>query len=124
MRQEAHATVRGLALANLRTASLGALVYANAPALALLPGGMLGARSPSARHRYTPVFICCWRHREECYRPQRVADCALADQVNPLREANSPACVVGYDFGMNARVGPAWFVREWLPGLRMVGAIR
>lgn len=105
---------------DIRRAALGALTYANAAT----PGhGWQSEPTEAGLHKMRPVFLCCSEHAEPCRPSGPVVDCKLADALHPGRESALPAFVCGVDFGMSSRVGPAWFVREWLPGLQLVRAL-
>lgn len=75
-------------------------------------------------HKMRPRFVCCYEHGDECRPSGPLVSCKLADHLRLGKMPTSPDFVCSSDLGMSARVGPAWFVREWLPGLKLARAIQ
>lgn len=121
LREEAHQTLLVLALALARDAAAFAFSYASARVPWNIPDDMPPASHGA--HKARPRFVCCTTHGEECRPSGPVVDCRLADSLRLGSEPSYPAFTCGVDLGMAAQVGPAWFVREWLPGLRVVSAL-
>lgn len=117
---EAHQTLLVLALALARDAAAFAFSYASAK---VAGPAEWNTATFAGLHKLRALFVCCWSHREECRPSGPVVDCSLADSLRLGSEPSYPAFTCGVDLGMAAQVGPAWFVREWLPGLRVVSAL-
>jgi hypothetical protein len=122
--REVHETALHLALLRTREGASNAMLYASAPTPGHAGFSFDDAPTEAGLHKMRPVFVCCYEHGEECQPSGPAVDCRLADQLHPDRRPSAPAFVSGVDLGMAARVGPAWFVREWLPGLRLARAIQ
>ena len=124
LRQEAHLTARALGLSLAVESAAFAMRYASAATPGHRCFDLSEAPTEAGLHKMRPRFLCCYEHGEECRPSGPMVACQLADQLRGNDAPTSPAFVSGVDLGMSARVGPAWFVREWLPGLRLAMAIQ
>lgn len=124
LRQEAHQTALMLGVSLSREAAAFSMRYASAPTPGHAGFSLASEPTEAGLHKVRPRFVCCHAHGDETRPSRLMPDCQLAKQLRLGKAPTSPAFVSGVDLGMSARVGPAWFVREWLPGLKLAKAIQ